>query len=181
MRRRPAEPKKTEDMIVMVVVTALLGLTILGLIWGENASKSDLVGQPSPSYRVKTASGKEVSDTAVRGRVVMLDFWATWCPPCKKQMPVLQKVERRHPEVAVLSVNVDDAGPGREAMVQQFLAQRRLDFDVIYDGGPLMRSFQVTHFPTLVVVRPDGVVSYAESGYLDERELEKLILEAKKP
>ncbi len=160
----------------MAVVIGVMGFAVFS---GLQDGTSALESEPAPAFQAMTASGVPVSNSAFKGKVVILDFWATWCPPCRKQMPVLQALKKAHPDVVIVSVNVDDPTPERKHLVQGFLMRNNLDFDVVYDDGPMMTAFKVTRFPTMVVVSPSGVVTYADSGFMTQREIESLIAEAK--
>lgn len=170
------KPNRIVDLVVMVVVFGVMGFSVYS---GLRSGTSGLESEPAPAFQAMTASGVPVSNSALSGKVVVLDFWATWCPPCRKQMPVLQDVKRANPDVAVVSVNVDDPGPDRKHLVQGYLMRNNLEFDVVYDDGPLMTSFKVTRFPTMIVVSPSGMVTYADSGFMTRSEIEALIREAK--
>ncbi|AWV89600.1 TlpA family protein disulfide reductase [Bradymonas sediminis] len=116
-------------------------------------------------------------------KTVLLDFWATWCPPCREQMPIVQKLED-DPELSdslqIISVNVDNAGPGREAKVARYLEQNKYTFSVVLDNGQGMNAYNVSHLPTLVLVSPDGKITFTDSGVHTEDKLRKLIKAAAK-
>lgn len=118
-----------------------------------------------------------------KGKVTMVDFWATWCAPCRVSMPRLQQVWADYAPrgVELYSVDTDDAGPDREPMVQEFLLQNRLSFPVALDDGSAQTAFAVQNLPTLLVVGRDGRVAWRHVGVLNggtERELRKALEEA---
>lgn len=124
-------------------------------------------GSVAPAFSAPVLGGTERFDSAsAAGHTMVLDFWATWCPPCVKSLPALQRVHTRYREVddvVVLSVNTD-VGPRRPDRVGNFMKARRFDFPVLLDDGAVSAAYHVKSIPTLVVVGPDGRVSEVEIG-----------------
>ena len=117
------------------------------------------------------------------GKVTMVDFWATWCAPCRASMPRLQTLWQEYSPkgVALYSVDTDDETPNREPAVQEFLLVNRLSFPVVLDDGSASQAFKVSNLPTLLVVGKDGRVTWRRVGALsssDERDLRFALDEA---
>lgn len=150
---------------VRLGIVAVAAAIAWSLVAGERSGPPE--GQTAPDFTADRLEGGPPFRLAdARGRVVLLDFWATWCPPCRRSLPALQAVHRRYresPDVLVLSVNTD-AGPDREALVRRFMAGRDLDFPVLLDRGRISAAYRVRSVPTTVVVGPDGVVREVEVG-----------------
>lgn len=167
------------DYIVIGVIAILVGYAVFAT--GTKSETSKLVGQPAPAFKLKAASGALEGPAQHEGKVVILDFWATWCQPCRKQMPALAALEK-DPEFAdkveILSINTDDPSAERGEDVKTFLEDNGWDFDVLYDNGYVSRQYGVSRIPTIVVISPEGVVTYAESGVLDLGDLEELATSA---
>lgn len=125
---------------------------------------------PAPPFTLPDLDGRPVSLADFAGRVVLVDFWATWCEPCKQQIPVLNQFHRRHPEVTVLGVSVD-AG-GREA-VAPFAAEHGIEYPVLLGSESLARDFGVPGFPALVVVDADGRLDSLHLGVITPEGLEE--------
>jgi thiol-disulfide isomerase/thioredoxin len=108
--------------------------------------------------------------TAHRGRTIVLDFWATWCPPCQRTLPALQQLHDHYKgtDVDVFAVNTDSPDAGRDRLVGEFLKRRGYGFPVILDGGAISRDYRIQAIPTLVIIRPDGRVEEAHVGLLDD-------------
>lgn len=170
---------KAVDYVVIGVIALLVGYAVFMTSASNPTSK--LVGQPAPAFKLKSASGAVFGPETHRGKVVILDFWATWCQPCRKQMPALAALEK-DPEyadkVVVLSVNTDDPSAERGELVDTFLEENGWEFDVLYDNGFVSRQYSVTRIPTIVVISPKGNVTYADSGVLDRGDLEDLVEKA---
>lgn len=126
---------------------------------------SPLVGQPAPNLEAKRLDGASFQLKSEQGqRIVMLDFWATWCGPCVRELPILAEVaaEYREKGVAFYAVNLrEDADTIRE-----FLKKKELDVDVVLDSeGAGADSYGVRGIPFLVLIDKNGVVQSVHEGY----------------
>jgi thiol-disulfide isomerase/thioredoxin len=131
------------------------------------AQNSDLVrpmqkGDKAPSFALPevTASGElgaRLSPPA--GKLVVVDFWATWCKPCLASMPDLDRLTRAHPNVSVIAVNVDDAGAARELFDAQHYAMT-----LVFDDGDAAARFGVRSYPHTVLIDRDGTVRAVSLG-----------------
>ena len=154
-------------------------LLLLLLLLGLNARtlSAALPGQPAPTFTLALFSGGEVTSEDLHGRVVVLNFWASWCPPCRGEAPVLRRAhERSNPdEVVFLGISRDD--DARDAIA--FLD----DFDLTYGNGlgdsRLAGSFGARGLPTTVVLDATGAYVATHFGPISESRLEVLIEDAK--
>ena len=142
----------------------------------EGAAHSAAVAS-SLALPLVNGSGKA---SIVKGRVTVVDFWATWCAPCRVSMPRVQSVwrEYRPKGVDLYSVDTDDPGASREAEVREFLQQNNLEFPVVLDDGSASSAFSVAGLPTMVVVGRDGTVLWNHVGALTpggERQLRDVL------
>jgi peroxiredoxin len=115
-------------------------------------------GKTAPALRLPTLAGEFLDLQALRGKVVVLNFWATWCAPCVAEMPSLERLHRalKSEKVAVVSVSVDD----EEAVLSAFVRERGLTFPVLRDpGGPVMKQvWRTTGVPETFVIDAAGVL-----------------------
>ncbi|MBS2024575.1 MAG: TlpA family protein disulfide reductase [Deltaproteobacteria bacterium] len=145
------------------------------LVLGAAFYKDRVVDQtPAPAVSLPKLGGGTLA--LQRGKVTVLDFWATWCQPCRATMPKIQRMytEYQPKGVELLSVNTDDPGNDREIAVSEFLLSNRLTFPVALDDGSAQSGFKVANLPTLIVVGKDGKVAWRRIGALndqDERDL----------
>ncbi|NNK64051.1 MAG: TlpA family protein disulfide reductase [Gemmatimonadetes bacterium] len=120
----------------------------------------------TPEYAVRLFDGTQLTSDELRGKVVVLNVWATWCPPCRVEIPALQSLHARTArdgDVVVLGLATDIQGPG---VVAPFLAER----GVTYPNGMLDRDTRqalggISHTPTTFVIGPDGVVRHKVLGF----------------
>ncbi|MEZ4461704.1 MAG: TlpA disulfide reductase family protein [bacterium] len=168
------------DGLIVVIIVLAMGSGMASFFNGD-AKVLPIEAQTAPPFNLKTLAGEVRGPAAHTDRVVVLDFWATWCGPCRKQMPALQRIEddpKLKEKVVVLSVNTDDPDPNREHLVKSFMAQHNLSFDVLLDNGSVGAMYGVSRIPSIVVIGPSGLVTYARSGVLSESKLRDLIEEA---
>ncbi|MFN3742515.1 MAG: TlpA disulfide reductase family protein [Anaerolineales bacterium] len=151
-------------------------LLILGLLWiGFSADRSlsstaghipaPRKGFLAPDFTLETLEGQSIRLNDLRGRVVVLNFWATWCPPCRAEMPTLEKISREYQgqEVVILGINStiqDDmnAIPG-------FVTQRGITFPILLDkSGKATRLYEIRALPTTFFIGPDGIIRFVTIG-----------------
>ena len=125
---------------------------------------SDLAGQAAPDFVLKSASGQNLRLSEHRGEVVMINFWATWCGPCRQEMPLLDELYSRYQRVgfSLLGVNIDD--DSRRAM--QMVEDLGVSFPVLFDETKeVSKLYQVEAMPVTVIVDREGTVRHVHHGY----------------
>ena len=138
------------------------------------AAKSDLTGKPAPAFEVKTISGETFSLAALKGKPVLLDFWATWCGPWRRSMPVLEKIsiEFKNSDLVILGVNT---GEDRE-VVEEFLKKAPFEYPAVLSGeSGILESYKVTAYPTFILIGRDGKIVANEVGFGGEDQLRQMI------
>jgi cytochrome c biogenesis protein CcmG, thiol:disulfide interchange protein DsbE len=162
----------TKSFVVVMAVLAVVGLLGFGLLSKGEASLS--VGDSAPDKKLSTLDGAgtgQIED--YRGKWVLVNFWASWCGPCKSEAPALQAIQRRHAgdDFTVLGINLDDATDDARA----FVARYGLTYPQLRDGDGRERrdAYGMTGFPESFVIDPEGRIALIRRGpvdapYLDE-------------
>lgn len=161
-----------------LLVASMIGMAIgAGKLFGRRGSSSSLEGRPVPALSLPWVSGPGADQgdrfalDAMRGRVVLLDFWASWCGPCRRSIPVLSRIHERYGNrVEMVGVNVEN-GASRAAVRD---SHRRFgaDFPSVQDEGYAAQSaFDVTSIPTLVLIDRTGTVRWVDLGVPDPEEV----------
>jgi thiol-disulfide isomerase/thioredoxin len=124
------------------------------------------VGDPAPDFKLTDLDGKEVTLASLKGKVVLLDFWATWCGPCVAAMPTMQKLhdEYQSKGVVVLGVNTWEQMP---QAAKDYIAKKNYTYGCLLKGDELAEAYGVPGIPTLVVIGKDGKVVEIEVGLAD--------------
>lgn len=134
----------------------------------------------APDFKLKTLEGKTVRLSDYVGKKVILNFWATWCPPCKEEVPHMQKVyeEYKNQGVEILAVNVTNKEGGKGA-VAQFVKEHGLTFKVLLDKeGVVGSTYQVLTLPTTYMIDTKGNMVDIIEGPMNETLMKKLINKA---
>ena len=149
---------------------AALAAALLGACWVGPASAQFQKtpwppAQPSPVLDLLDLQGQRWRSDQLQGRTVVLNFWATWCPPCKEEMPSLQTLhEIGGGDPVVIGVNVRETA----TRVRRYLASTGIDFPVVLDPqAELARRLGVSAFPTTLLIGPDGRVRWRVLGEVD--------------
>ncbi len=168
MTEKSGSKKKIVFLIVLVVFSAIF---IVGYFvkdrTAEKKTVSSASGYQAPEFRLQKADGSQVSLADLRGRVVMVHFWATWCPPCVEEIPTLDKLYRSlmGKDFMMLAVSEDEGATGA---VLSFLRQNRLDVPVLFDpGSTVARLYGTYKLPETYIVDRRGVVRYKALGPRD--------------
>lgn len=137
------------------------------------------VGSPAPDFELQDLDGRTVRLSDFRGKVVFLNFWATWCPPCRQEMPEIQRlVEKNLPDVVILGVNTSDTATPAE--VKAFMERNGYTWRVPYDTGSLVgRRYGVVYLPTSYFIGPDGTVRGKYIGPMSLPVMERYIQQAR--
>ncbi|WP_171446573.1 TlpA family protein disulfide reductase [Corallococcus carmarthensis] len=166
-------------------VVAVLGLAALAFLGVREAQRARLVpdGVSPPSFQLTKHEGGSLALSDLKGRVVMLDFWATWCPPCREEMPSLVKLAKEYESQGLVFVAASrDDGATAPQEVDYFLQrfQPELRPYVVYADDNVARAFEVNALPTLYFLDRDGKVIDAQRGMLSEDGLRRRIERALK-
>ena len=162
--------------------TIAAGLVLAAGFGGAERALADESWVKAPNFRSKDMSGAPVVLEDLLGKgPILVDFWATWCKPCIKELPYIQKLHDEYAEkgLMVLAVTIDS--PKSQSRVKPFIKGRKFTFPVVMDGSQdVFRKLQGKgSIPYVVVLDAEGNIRYRHTGYRpgDEKELERVVLE----
>jgi len=158
------------NRLVMVIVAA-------GILLGpDRLYATPRSGQAAPNFKVSTIAGQQVSLDSYRGRVLVLDFWATWCQPCRLSIPHLVELDRKYGKqgLQVLGMSADEDG---EREVKAFADKNRMSYPIALAGETTLTDYGVRSVPVMFVIDKKGRVAEVFRGFSDEvaRSSEQLI------
>ena len=139
-----------------------------------------LVGQPAPDFALRRADGIVIKLSDLRGKVVWVNFWASWCVPCKKELPDIQKLydEKRADGLEVLTVNWKD---DRDT-AQQFFDSRSLTLPLLFDSaGKVYDQYRLQGLPDSFFIDRDGKIAALQFGFLTEEKMRQRLKTAGLP
>jgi thiol-disulfide isomerase/thioredoxin len=163
---------------IIVVGSLLIGMTSIAapLKEGDKFPDFQLVKLQEASKK----GSKKVTASALKGKVVILDFWASWCEPCKIALPNYDQLYKKNKgKVMIVGINVDDESKSG----QDFLKEHKVSFPILYDQGrKLIESISVSTMPTSFILDKDGKIVMIHKGFRegDEKEIAKKIAELTK-
>lgn len=154
-------------------VGVCVGLMVLAS--SSRAGVEDLKGKPAPDFELSTIDGSTVKLSDQKGKVVLLDFWSTWCPPCVAALPHVQKLaddkELAEKGLVVWAVNVGEKKP----RIESFLKQNNYTFIVPHDSNlTTLKAYGIEGIPTQIVVGRDGKIVHVGVGFSGEEGNKKL-------
>jgi len=150
----------------IVRVLALFLLVILT----ATPHAEEIMGQ-APDFTLKSRSGENLKLSEFRGEVVMLNFWASWCGPCRQEMPLLEELYQHYKPLGftILAVNVEDASSDAMAMLKDI----PVSFPVLFDSDNKVSDiYGVEAMPSTVLINRDGNIRFVHLGYLPGYEVE---------
>jgi cytochrome c biogenesis protein CcmG, thiol:disulfide interchange protein DsbE len=161
-------------IIVLVALSALFGLVIMPRLAPAGGK---LEQQPAPDFTLPVAAngdeGAQMRLSDLRDKIVILDFWASWCGPCAMQAPILDRIARRHSDdVVVLGINVDDSPDVAKA----YATKKGLSYPILADlEGKASNLYKATTLPTIVLIDGKGNIVQLTQGMVREASLERAI------
>lgn len=163
---------------VMMIVAALL-FTALSPDLSEAAARR---GQPAPAFKLFALNGQPVSSEGLKGSVVILDFWATWCPHCRDSVPFLAGLHRTYAAqgLQVIGMSADEGG---EWVVKKYVQEKSIPYLIVMAHNKLLADYAVRALPVVYILDRHGVVREQVMGFSDqagkviENQVKKLLSE----
>lgn len=146
--------------LILAVVMSTLAVTATAV-----SSKHEELKGPAKDFTLKSNSGKNMRLSDLRGRAVMINFWASWCGPCRQEMPLLDKLSQRYESAGftLLGINVDSD----KKQADKVLKEIPVSFPVLYDPtSKVSELYKVDVMPSTILVDCDGNLNYLHRGYV---------------
>ena len=164
-------PLMRNNLIFFAIIALVAGAVYIVSSGGINspgkATKSVVVGDIAPDFQLEDLKGNKVSLSNLRGKVVLVNFWATWCPPCIEEMPSMERLNEvmANDDFVMLAINTEESG---RSVVPAFLEKTPYTFPILYDDeGVVQKRYGVFKFPESFIVGKDGAVVEKVIGPLD--------------
>jgi cytochrome c biogenesis protein CcmG, thiol:disulfide interchange protein DsbE len=154
----------------------LTGILLLGLVWiGVSADKlgastNGLIPAPqkgflAPDFTLESMGGETVRLSDLRGQAVIVNLWASWCGPCRLEMPAFKKVHEEYKERGLLILAVNSTSKDMPSAVKEFVAEYQLPFTILMDyDGTVARLYKLSALPTTFFIGRDGVITKVVVG-----------------
>ena len=149
--------------VFRTLLPALLTIAMLVLLSGTHAVAAS-TNEKAPDFTLKTSSGKNLRLNDFRGKVVMINFWATWCAPCRKELPYLDALYKKYKKkgFVLLGVNVDSDRAVAKKMAKEF----KVSFPVLFDNAQkVSKSYKLKAMPSTFIIGKDGKIKHVHLGY----------------
>lgn len=176
----PAEPRNGRARAVLAVLALAVGFALIPR--ATRGCEGAALDQDAPDFSARLVANADKLDGApkalelssLRGRPVVLDFWATWCGPCQVESPIVSAIAERYKDrgLAVVGVNTSD----EDGLAEAFVRKKGLVFPVVYDeGSAIAKQYGVSSLPTLIVVSKTGKVVAIRRGITSDSALDELV------
>ena len=150
-------------LIKRTLILALLCCAALGFTTSATATAPSK--SPAPDFTLKSNSGKNIKLSELRGQVVMINFWASWCGPCRQEMPLLEQLYKKYKPMGftLLGVNVEENS--NDAI--KWLKGMEVSFPILFDNeSKVSDGYNVSAMPTTLIIDRDGNMRYYHRGYM---------------
>ncbi|HEV3157728.1 MAG TPA: TlpA disulfide reductase family protein [Candidatus Baltobacteraceae bacterium] len=148
--------RRWPDLVVLGVAVFAVAYVLAGL-----RDVPTFEGNLAPPFTLTRMNGGRVTLAELRGKIIVLDFWATWCGPCRKSLPLVEDFARRNPDIRVLAVDVGEP----PAIVAAFVQSRSLENVGLDVDKRIARAYDVNSYPTIVMIDSRGTYRRRWTGY----------------
>ena len=166
----------------LFIVVCVVAVALIAASCKKNERNVVVEEGKAPDFTLSDIRGTKVTLSGLRGKVVMLEFWATWCPPCRDSIPDLNRVYEKFKDknFELLAISVDE-GRDVSSTVGSFMKEHGVIYPVLIDDGKVNQSYGVTNIPVMFIIGKDGKVVKKHIGYTGglaeklSREIEALL------
>lgn len=154
---------------ILIVMVLAIGYAVFSAVTKDKETVE--LGQKAPDFKLVDLEGNDVRLSDYKGKGVFLNFWGTYCEPCKAEMPAMNRQYEKYKSqgVEILAVNVDE----QDVVVEKFVKQYQLTFPVVIDkGGEVMQAYNISPIPTTFLIDKDGIIVGKITASLDDEKIE---------
>ena len=160
-----------EPMKKLVISTVVLCIVMMlaSFACKKGAAPSAVIGNRAPSFTITDIDGKKISLGSMSGKVVVLDFWATWCAPCKASTRELEKLNEKYKDrnIVILGISMDE-GKSAVERVKEFAGNNGLTYRMLIDDGLVSKAYSVRNIPALFILDRQQRIIKIYPGYLPD-------------
>ena len=146
---------------------SILGVLSIAVLLAANTSPAAEPKPVAPNWQLRDINGEPISLADFKGKVVILDFWATWCPPCRKEIPGLVTLQRRYQDkgLVIIGVSLDQQGP---SVVKPFMRELGMNYRVVMGDEKIVSDYGgIEAIPTTFIIDRQGKVVTVHQGFTD--------------
>ena len=169
-------------MTLRTMKTALIrALVLLSLLTAPALWASPVKPVPAPSWKLKDVDGKVFSSEELKGKVVIIDFWATWCPPCRTEIPGYIQLQKKYAAegLVIVGISVDTDGP---EVVRKYMKDVGINYQIVMADDQIQELFApIQGYPTTLIIDRDGKIRDRKLGREPTEQYEKRILAILRP
>lgn len=165
-----------KKLLAMSLLVFLIGYAIYYAINPTDAKVGVTEGNTAPDFELVTLDGEKMTLSSLQGKKVLLNFWATWCPPCRSEMPDMQKIQVEYDEeVVVAAVNLTSSEKNVKS-VKNFVDELALTFPILLDeNGKINNQFEVMSYPTSYILDENGIIQTKYVGAMSYEQMKDLL------
>lgn len=165
-------------MTISTFIRSLFAAALLALVPAAVSAQSSVTGQAAPGLTFKDLAGQEVSLAALKGKVVVVDFWATWCGPCRVEIPGYIEMQKKYGKdgLVIVGVSLDQKGPKH---VQKFVEANGMNYTIVMGDNDAVDAFGGFNvIPTTFLINREGRIVHQKNGAMETAEYEEIVKKA---
>jgi thiol-disulfide isomerase/thioredoxin len=147
--------------IILCVILALLIGSFFSCVYRPKTAVD--IGQTAPSFKLPDLDGREISLEEFKGKIILLDFWATWCSPCRMTMPVIENLSKEYPDdMVILAVNMQE----KKETIEKYAFEQAIKSRILLDKeGTVSATYGAYAIPMQFLIDRSGIVRHIQTGY----------------
>lgn len=174
---------RMRTLYIVLVATTLAIVVIIALklfsLEANSLPSSPLIGKKAPDFTLPTIDGTEVRLSQFQGQPVLINFWASWCVPCREEMPELVRSYEAHKSEGLMILGLNLTYSDTLPDVQEFVNEFDMTFPVLLDkdGQVAEKSYPLPGVPTSIFINRDGTIARVQAGLMSGKQIDKFVVE----